>query len=194
MKLIRKTYDWVLNKSDHPHAPRFLALISFIESSVFPIPPDVLLIPMCLGSRQKSWGYALIATTASVLGGALGYLIGYSFYEAIGLKVIEFYHLQTAFEQLQGYFQVYGIWFVIVAGFTPIPYKVFSIGAGVFQMAFWPFCLASVIGRGARFFLLSALIFWIGPQVKDLIDKYFNIAVMLFSVLLIGSFLLLKYI
>ena len=192
--IVRSMYDWVLEKSTHRFAAWFLSLIAFLESSIFPIPPDVMLIPMCLGAPKKSFWFATICTVSSVLGGILGYYIGMFFYEAIGQDIISFYQLEPAFLKIQFYFKEYGVWFLLLAGITPIPYKVFAIGAGVFQMVFLPFVLTSIVGRGFRFFLVSLLIYWIGPPVRTWIDRYFNWLMILFGILFIGSFILLKYI
>jgi len=151
----RRLYDWVLEKSAHRFAAWFLGLVAFMESSFFPIPPDVMLIPMCVGARRKSFRYALICTMSSVVGGVIGYLIGKFFFETIGHEIIAFYQLEAAFSKMNVYFEEYGAWFIFIAGFTPIPYKVFSIGAGVFQMALLPFVLASIVGRGGRFFIVD---------------------------------------
>jgi membrane protein YqaA with SNARE-associated domain len=191
---VKSLYDWVLEKSGHPLAAWFLSGVSFIESSFFPVPPDVMLIPMCLGERRKSFWFATLCTVSSVLGGLFGYFIGVFLFESVGKFIIEFYGFHEAFAKVHGYFQEYGAWFVFLAGVTPIPYKVFTIGAGVFNMAILPFVLASVFGRGLRFYAVAALVFVMGPRVKSWIDRYFNWLTVVFFLLLVGCFYLLNYV
>jgi membrane protein YqaA with SNARE-associated domain len=158
----------------HPHAAYYLAGISFVESSVFPIPPDCMLIPMSLTHPEKAWRYALITMIASVCGGMLGYALGFYFFETIGLPIVQFFGYEQTYVTVVNWFQKYGFWAVLLAGFTPIPYKLFTIGAGVSQMAFLPFVLASIIGRGARFFLVAGIVSKVGKKYEPLLLKYMD--------------------
>ena len=161
--------------SRHAHAPRYLAGLTFAESSFFPIPPDVMLAPMVLARRERAWYLATLTTGASVLGGLFGYLIGMYLYTQVGERVVEFYHAEEVFIEIHSWFEVYGIWVILVAGFTPIPYKLFTITAGILSMTLVPFLLFSLVGRGARFFLVAALIFWGGEPLERVIRKYIDL-------------------
>lgn len=174
MKWFSPLYDRVLIWSRHPHAPRYLAALSFSESSFFPIPPDVMLAPMVLANRHKAWNLALLTTLTSVLGGMLGYLIGMFSFELVEplLRDAGYYPKYLQAKQL---FEEWGFWAVFLAGFSPIPYKVFTITAGVVSMTFLPFVLASAIGRGGRFFLVAALLYWGGEPMERTLRKYIDI-------------------
>jgi len=171
MKLFAPLYDRVLKWSRHRYAERYLAALSFAESSFFPIPVDVMLAPMCLGQREKAWRYATIATVFSVLGGVAGYAIGVFGFEMIEPWLRES-HYWSAYETSTDWFDRYGVWFVFAAGFSPFPYKVFTIAAGVAALNLPLFIIASVIGRGARFFLVAGLIIWGGDRLEDTLQKY----------------------
>ena len=175
MRIFGWLYGRAMHWSRHANAPRYLAGLTFAESSFFPIPPDVMLAPMVLARRERAWYLATLTTVASVLGGLFGYLIGMYLYTQVGERVIEFYHAEEAFIQIHNWFEAYGIWIILVAGFTPIPYKLFTITAGILSMALIPFLLFSLVGRGARFFLVAALIFWGGESLERLIRKYIDL-------------------
>mgnify|MGYP001173208557 CR=1 FL=1 len=192
MNIIRKLYNWTLNKAGHKKASWFLIIISFTESSFFPIPPDILLIPMVLAKKLKAWYYAFICTLASVIGGVFGYAIGYFFYSSIGYIIIDSYNLSESFTIFQNYYNQYGFWIVLGAGFTPFPFKFITIASGVFNLNIIFFILMATLGRGLRFYFIAALLFIYGDIVKNLIDKYFNILASLFFILLIGSLIILK--
>ncbi len=174
MKIFVPMYDKVLSWAGHQHAPWYLGGLSFAESSFFPVPPDVMLAPMSLAKPKSAWNYALITTLASVLGGILGYLIGYFAFEAIEPWIYEM-GKGEAFERAQEWFERWGVWVVFLAGFTPIPYKIFTISAGALAMSFIPFVLASFIGRGARFFLVAGLVRWLGPRIEDKLRHYIEV-------------------
>lgn len=174
MKIFAPMYDKALSLAAHEHAPRYLAGLSFAESSFFPVPPDVMLAPMSLAKPKSAWSYALIATLASVIGGLFGYLIGYFAIEAIEPWIYRIGYGES-FEQAQEWFEQWGVWVVFLAGFTPIPYKVFTISAGALAMSLLPFALASFVGRGARFFLVAGLISWLGPKVEGKLRHYIEI-------------------
>jgi membrane protein YqaA with SNARE-associated domain len=171
MKLFAPLYKRVLEWSRHRHAERYLAVLSFAESSFFPIPVDVMLAPMCLANRKKAFRYALIAMIFSVLGGAAGYFIGYLAFEAIE-PWLKDSHYWGAYQTSRIWFDSYGFWAVFIAGFSPIPYKVFTIAAGVAALSFPGFMLASLIGRGARFFLVAGLVVLGGDKLESTLDKY----------------------
>lgn len=159
----------------HRFAERYLAAMSFAESVFFPVPPDVMLAPMSLAQPSKAWRFASFATVASVLGGIVGYFLGYWLFEPVVQPFIEQMHWQEKFETALTWFKEYGVWVVFLAGFSPIPYKVFTIGAGVLQMALLPFLIASAVGRGARFFLVSALMKWGGVKMEQKLRQYVEV-------------------
>jgi membrane protein YqaA with SNARE-associated domain len=184
---------WVENFADKPYAGIALFIIAFAESSFFPIPPDVLLIAIALLKPRLSFKYALICSIGSVLGGMFGYLIGFQFYELIGKKIIEFYHLQQQYDAVKIMYDKNAFVAIAIAGFTPIPYKVFTIAAGAFQVSFPTLVIASALSRPVRFFLVGGLIYFFGPRVKTFIDKYFDRLTIALVILLILGFVLIKY-
>lgn len=188
---LRRLYDWVLSWATHPYAPAALFLIAFAESSFFPIPPDVLLIALALGAPERGLRLAFITTAGSVLGGLAGYGIGHGLMASVGQAILDMYALHEEFERIRHWYLAYDVWAVAVAGFTPIPYKVFTIAAGAFDMDVWRFTAASTASRGARFFLVAGLIYYYGAPVRRFIDRYFNLLTVLFAVLLIGFLLAL---
>lgn len=190
--ILKKTYNWVIHWAETPYGPIALFLLAFTESSFFPIPPDVLLIALALGVPAKSFRFAGLCTLGSVFGGMLGFLIGLEFYDLIGQKILEFYGILDKFAVVQEYYRRYDAWFVGAAGFTPIPYKVFTIAAGVFKMNFTKFVIVSAFSRGARFFIVSTLIWKFGEKIKGFIDKYFNLLSILFIIILISGFIIVK--
>ena len=192
MKIFRNLYEWTLAKSSHKKAPYFLSIISFSESSFFPIPPDIILIPMVLAKKTKAFFYALICTVSSVVGGILGYCIGLFLFNSVGLFLINLYHLDSDVNEFKNYYNIYGAWIVIIAGFTPLPFKVITIASGLFQMNLIIFVVCSFLSRGLRFYLVAGLLYFYGKSIKNFIDKYFNILTILFLLLFLGSFLLIK--
>lgn len=192
--IVRRTYDWVLHWADTPWGAVALFILAFAESSFFPIPPDVLLIALCLGVPTKSFKYALICTLGSVLGAILGYSIGLFAWEAMQGWFIPAVFSEEAFEGVRHMYDQYNFWVVFTAGFTPIPFKLITITAGVCTINFWIFIIASIVSRAARFFLVAWLIWKFGPTIKTFIDKYFNLLAVAFTVLLIGGFMIFKYI
>lgn len=192
--IVKRLYNWVLGWAETKYGTPALAILAFAESSFFPIPPDVLLIALNLSKPKRAFYYASVCTVSSVLGGMLGYYIGLELMDLIGIKIIEWYHVMDKYEQIGDWYRQYDAMAVGVAGFTPIPYKVFTIAAGAFKISFPIFVLASIVGRGGRFFLVSALIYFFGPNIKEFIDKYFNLVVIVFTILLIGSFFIIKFV
>ena len=191
--MLRRAYDWVLGWADHRYGGLALLLLAFAESSVFPIPPDVLLMALALGKPGAAFRFALICSVGSVAGGLAGYLIGWLLMDGLGRPIIELYNAQAAYAEVEQRFVEYGGWAVAIAGFTPIPYKVFTIAAGATQLSLSSFVLASVLSRSARFFLVSGLIYYYGPTIKVFIDKYFNILTIVFTVLVLLGFVLLGW-
>ena len=196
MRVMRRLYDWVLHWAETPYGVPALFLLAFAESSFFPIPPDVLLLALCIAIPTRSFRFALVASLGSVLGGVAGYGIGRGLWEAVSgyfyLYVPGFN--ETVFSRVQHLFATYDFWTVFTAGFTPIPYKVITIGAGVFHINFPVFVLASLISRSLRFFLVAALIYRYGPAVRRFIEKYFNILSIVFMLLLIGGFVVIRHV
>lgn len=194
MKLLRKTYDWILHWSTTPYAVPALFILAFAESSFFPIPPDVLLIAMAVALPLKAFRFAAVCSVGSVLGGMFGYLLGWQFMDVIGNSIIQFYHFQEQWDKIGGWYKEYDAWAVGAAGFTPLPYKVFTLAAGAFEINFPIFVLASLASRSARFFIVAWLIHRYGAPIKGFIEKYFNILSIVFMVLLIAGFFLVKFI
>jgi len=193
MKLLRQLYDWTLKKANHPKASWFLSIISFTESSIFPIPPDIILIPMILANKIRAWWYALICTLSSVIGGIAGYCIGAFFYSTIGIIILQYYSLENQFIIFESLFKNHGFWIVLGAGFTPFPFKFITIASGFFHLNIFLFVFTSLIARGLRFYLIATLLILFGDWIKSIIDKYFNLLTSLFFIILIGSFIILKY-
>ena len=191
--MLRSLYDWTMGLAAHRHALAALAFIAFIESSVFPIPPDILIIPMVLAARDQAWRIVLVATVASVLGGLLGYAIGAGLYETIGRPVLEFYGYAEKFFDFQEVYAEWGLWIVAGAGFTPVPYKVITIASGVMDLDLATFTIASVVSRGARFLLLAGLLWYFGPPIRRFIENNLPLLATLFFVLLFGGFVAVRY-
>ncbi len=192
--IIRKLYDWVLHWAETPYGSWALFFLAFAESSFFPIPPDILLIALAISIPANALRYGLICTVGSLIGGVVGYEIGLIGYEVIGKPIVEFYHGQELMYTIKQKYDLFGFWGVLVAAITPIPYKIFTISSGVFEFNFLQFLLASIIGRSLRFFAVAGLIWKFGAPIKTFIDKYFNTLAVTFVVLLIGGFILIKYV
>lgn len=194
--LLRKIYDWVLSWAHKKYSSLALFILAFAESSFFPIPPDVLQIALSVSKPKKSFFYAAISSAGSILGGIFGYFIGLKLW---GLLSSFFFTYIPGFTPeifgiIQAKYELYNFWVVFTAGFTPIPYKIITISAGVFGISFMVFIIASAISRSARFFIVAALIYFFGPKIKELIDKYFNLLTIIFIILLIGGFIVIKYV
>ncbi len=190
----KRLYQWVLHWADTPYGTPALFVLAFAESSFFPIPPDVLLIALALSRPRRGFWFAAVCSAGSVLGGMVGYGIGYFFWDAVGQPIIAFYHAEAAFATVQGYYQNNALFYIVLAAFTPIPYKVFTIAGGICQIPFWQaLVLGSLIGRSLRFFLVAGLFYFFGPPIKRFIDRYFEILTVVFGILLVGGFLAIKY-
>ena len=192
-KWLRGLKAWVEGFAEKPGAGWALFAIAFAESSFFPIPPDVLLIALAISVPAKSFRYALVCSLGSVLGGMFGYLIGLEFYDLVGRKIIEFYSLQEQYAAVKILYDQNAFLAIAIAGFTPIPYKVFTIAAGAFQVSFATLVYASTVSRPARFYLVAALFFFFGARIKPLIDKYFEALTLAFVILLVAGFVVVKY-
>ena len=192
--MVKAVYDGMINLASSPHALWFLAVVAFIESSFFPIPPDIMLIPMVLAMPQKAWRIAGVATIASVLGGYFGYGIGMFLFDTIAKPILNFYGYMQQFDTFKDYYHQWGAWIVFGAGITPFPYKIITIASGVVNLDLATFTIASVVARGMRFYLVAWLLKKYGEPMKSFIEKNLGILSVLFLVLLIGGFLLLKFI
>jgi membrane protein YqaA with SNARE-associated domain len=191
--MLRRLYDWVMELAGHRHAEPALAAVSFIESSVFPIPPDVMLMPMAFARPDRAFRYAAVATVASVVGGLLGYAIGYFLFETVGQAIIDFYGLSAQFQEFATRYNEHGLAIVFFAGLTPFPYKVITIASGVTALNLWQFTIASIVSRGMRFFMVAGLIYWFGPPVRAFIERYLGWMTLAFGVLLVGGFAAARY-
>lgn len=191
--MIRKLYDWTMGLAGHRHAPSALFGVSFVESSFFPVPPDLMLIPMVLSDRAKAWIYATICTIGSVLGGIAGYLIGLYLFDVVGQPLFEFYGYAEKFQKFAGQYNDYGAWIVFIAGVTPFPYKVITIASGATALNFGVFVIASILARALRFFIVAGLLYWFGPPIKAFIEERLGLVFTVFVVLLVGGFVVLKY-
>ena len=191
--MLRKLYDWTMGLAAGPRAPWALGSVSFIESSVFPIPPDALLIPMVIAKRNKAWIYAAICTITSVLGGVLGYFIGAFLFDQIAQPILGFYGYADKFASFTDQYNEWGVWIVLIAGLTPFPYKVITIASGATGLPMPVFVIASIIARGIRFFAVAALLYWLGPPIRDFIEKRLGLVFTVSLAVLIGGFVLVKY-
>lgn len=190
--MLKRLYDWTMAKAASKDSGKWLAAVSFAESSFFPLPPDLLLVPMVIANRKAWWKLAAICTLASVVGGIAGYMIGYFLYETLGRWVIDFYHLTDKFEALRQTFVEYGAEILIIKGMTPIPYKLLTITAGVAHLDLWVFIGASIISRSMRFFLVAALLYFFGEPIRAFIEKRLTLVTSVFAVTLVGGFLVVK--
>jgi membrane protein YqaA with SNARE-associated domain len=191
--LLRKLYGWVLTWAHKKYSSFALFALAFAESSFFPIPPDVLQLALSVSKPKKSFIYALISSVGSVLGGIFGYFIGFFLFDSVGSYIINSLGYQAQFNAVGELYRYYAFPTILASAFTPIPYKVFTIAAGFWQVGLYPLIIASLIGRSARFFLVATLIYFFGPKIKEFIDKYFNILSIIFFILLVGGFIAIRY-
>ncbi|MDR2862784.1 MAG: DedA family protein [Puniceicoccales bacterium] len=192
---VKRLYQWVLRWAETKYGLPALAVLAFVESSFFPIPPDVLLIALCMGAPKRAFKFVFWCSVSSVAGGVAGYYIGYALYEEIGRKIIEFFQYQDVYANVGKLYGENAFWSIVTAGFTPIPYKVFTIAAGAYHqyVSVSTLVLASCVGRTGRFLLVGGAIYFFGPPVKRILDKYLEWFCLAFMTLLIGSFFLIKY-
>lgn len=191
--MIRALYDWTMKLADTRYALWALAVVAFVESSVFPIPPDILMIPMIIAAPRRAFLIAGVCTVSSVLGGMAGYYIGYGLFDTVGRPVLEFYGKDKYFEEFAVRYNEWGAWAVLVAGVTPFPYKVITILSGTTGLSFSVFMIASVIARGLRFFIVAGLLWKFGEPIRDFIEKRLGLMFTLFCILLVGGFAVVKY-
>jgi membrane protein YqaA with SNARE-associated domain len=192
--LLRRLYDWTMAQAAGPHAARALAVVSFLESSIFPIPPDAMLVPMVLAQPRRAWRLALIATAASVLGGLAGYAIGFFLFETLGEWIIRLYGMGERFEEFRRTWNEWGVWIILVKGLTPIPYKLVTIASGLAGFNLGIFILASIVTRGARFFLVAALLRYFGSPIRDFIEQRLTLVTTGFAVMVVLGFVVLRYV
>jgi len=191
--MLRGLYDWTISLAESRHALWALALVAFVESSVFPIPPDVIMIPMIIATPRRAFVIATVALAASVVGGVLGYYIGWGLFEAVGRPVLEFYGKDAYFDAFTVRYNEWGAWAVLIAGVTPFPYKVITILSGAVGLNFAVFMVASVLARGLRFFIVAALLWKFGAPVRNFIERRLGLMFTLFIILLLGGFFAVRY-
>ncbi|MHA1548735.1 MAG: YqaA family protein [Alphaproteobacteria bacterium] len=192
--MLRRLYDGTMALAAGRNAEKALAGVAFAESSFFPIPPDLLLIPMILAERLKAWRFASVATLSSVVGGLFGYLIGAVLFEQLATPILEFYGYSARFTEFAGLYNDWGVWIVLIAGLTPFPYKVITIASGATGLGLPVFIIASILARGGRFFIVAALLYWVGPPIRTFIEKRLGLVFAAFMVLLIGGFVAVKFV
>lgn len=192
--MIRKLYDWTMGLAGHRYAPAALFGVAFIESSFFPIPPLIMLIPMVLENKSKAWTYALICTIGSVAGGLFGYYVGAVLFDVIGKPILDLYGYGAKFDTFAAKYNDYGAWAVLVAGITPFPYKVITIASGATGLNLGVFTAASIVARAIQFFVVAGLLYWFGPPIRDFIEKRLGLVFTIFIIMLIGGFVAIKYV
>ena len=191
--MLRRLYDWLIRLAGSPQAVAAMGVVAFAESSFFPIPPDVMLIPMVVANRTKAFRIALVCTICSVLGGLVGYAIGFYFFETLGAWVVNTYGLQAGLERFREQYAQWGVWIIPIKGLTPIPYKLVTIASGAAHFDLFTFVWASIVTRGARFFIVSALLWRYGEPIRTFIEKRLTLVTWLFLIVLIGGFVVVKY-
>lgn len=191
--MIKALYDWTFSLAEHPRALWALAIVAFVESSVFPIPPDILMIPMIIARPSKAFVIAGVAMVASVLGGMLGYYIGWGLFESVGRPVLEFYGKADKFGEFAERYNEYGAWAVLIAGVTPFPYKVITILSGSTGLSLPVFIVSSIVARGLRFFIVAALLWKFGAPIRDFIEKRLGLMFTIFVALLLAGFAVVKF-
>jgi len=191
--MIRGLYDWTISLAEHPRALWALAIVAFIESSVFPIPPDVLMIPMIIAAPTRAFRIAAVATLASVLGGLMGYFIGWGLFESVGQPILDFYGKGDAFAAFAARYNDWGAWAVLIAGVTPFPFKVITIASGATGLNLAVFVIAAIIARALRFFVVAALLWKFGAPIRAFIERRLGLMFFLFCALLLGGFYVVKY-
>jgi membrane protein YqaA with SNARE-associated domain len=192
--MLRRLYDWTMNLAARPNALQALGVVSFTESSFFPIPPDVMIIPMVLARPNRAWMIALVATVTSVVGGVAGYAIGYFLLETVGKPILAFYGYTAGFAEFQRLYNEWGLWIILIKGMTPIPYKLVTIASGAAAFDFPVFIAASLVTRAARFYLVAALLKYFGPPIRAFVERYLTLVTTIFVVGLVGGFIVVRYV
>ena len=190
---MKRLYEWMMTLAAHGKAKTALFWVAFVESSFFPIPPDVMLIPMVLANRSRAWLIAAVASLGSVLGGMAGYAIGYFLFDAVAQPLLEFYGYLGKFQTFKAQYNDYGAWIVFIAGVTPFPYKVITIASGATALSLPIFIIASIVARAIRFFAVTGLLYVFGEQIRGFIERWFNLLAIVFVILLVGGFIAMKY-
>ncbi len=190
---LRSIYNWVISWAETSHASVALFFVALAESSFFPIPPDVLLMPMSIARPKKSFSFAAVCSVGSVIGGVLGYFIGWQLMASVGYKIISLYGLTQKYLQVQHLYQTYDVLAIGLAGFTPLPYKLFTITAGAFKLSFFPFLITSIVARSARFFLVAGFFYVFGERVQTFINRYFNWLATAFAALFVCGYFCIKW-
>ena len=193
VRQLRRLYDWVLHWAETPYGVPALFLLAFAESSFFPVPPDVLLIALAVSVPRRAFWFALVCLAGSITGAYVGYALGYFSWETVGQPLVDFYHGHETMDWIRRQYETYGFWGILVAALTPIPYKIFTIASGVFHFDLGTFTAASILGRGLRFFAVGTLIYFFGAPIRDAIDRHFNLMAAMFVILLIGGFVVIKW-
>jgi membrane protein YqaA with SNARE-associated domain len=191
--MLRRLYDRTMALASGRRAEPALAAVAFAESSFFPIPPDLLLIPMVLADRAKAWRFAIVATASSVVGGLAGYIIGAFLFNAVARPLLDVYGYGAKFDEFAAMYNDWGVWIVLFAGLTPFPYKVITIASGATGLNVAVFMIASILARGGRFFIVAALLYWVGPPIRAFIEKRLGLVFTAFVVLLVGGFVVARY-
>ena len=191
--MLRRLNDWVISLAGHPRAIPAMGVISFLESSFFPIPPDVMLVPMVLANRRKAFVIAAVCTVCSVAGGMLGYAIGYYAFETLGAWLVKTYGLQDGLATFRAGFDQYGVWIILIKGLTPIPYKLVTIASGAAHFDLFTFVWASIVTRGVRFFAVAALLWKFGEPIRGFLEKHLSLVTWLFLIALVGGFVAFRY-
>jgi membrane protein YqaA with SNARE-associated domain len=192
-RMFARLYGWTMDQAAGRHAVPALSAVSFAESSFFPIPPDVMLVPMCLADRARAFYFAMVCTVSSVAGGVFGYAIGYFLFESIGRVIVDLYGLQRGFDAYQLAFAQWGLWIILIKGLTPIPYKVVTIASGVAAFDPLVFIAASIVTRGARFYVEAALLWRYGAPIRSFIERRLNILMWIFLIALVGGFVVIRF-
>jgi membrane protein YqaA with SNARE-associated domain len=192
--MLRRLYNWTMDFAGHRNATRALAVVSFTESSFFPIPPDVLLVPMVLANRERAWYYATVCTIASVIGGIFGYLIGWLLYDSVGAWLINLYGYGTQVDAFRQAYAEWGTWIILIKGLTPIPYKIVTITSGFAGYDLFWFVVLSVITRAGRFFMVAALLYYYGEPVRGFIEKRLELVMAAIAVVFVGGFVIVRYV
>lgn len=191
--MLRRFYDWIMWQAQGPHAMRALAIVAFLESSIFPVPPDAMIVPMVIANPRNAWRIAFVATAASVVGGLLGYAIGYFLIETVGDWIIRLYGLGDRLAAFQAAYNEWGLWIILIKGLTPIPYKLVTIASGLAHFSLGVFVLASIVTRGARFYLLAALLRFYGQPIRRFIEERLMLVTSAFAALIVLGFVSLRY-
>lgn len=191
--MIRPVYDWVVRRSSKPDAVWWLAAVSFAESSFFPLPPDILLVPMTLANRQKAYWYAFVCSVSSVIGGLFGYAVGYFLFETVGRAIIGFYGMEESFRHFASMFNEYGAWILILKGATPVPYKILTITAGFTNLDLVVFVLASLVSRSLRFFVVAVLLWYYGEPIQSFLERRLTLVTTVMMVAIVGGIAVFKF-